>query len=233
MSSVPMPTSTRKHIQSARRMQGIFELRRPQRLLLATTVGRLLLVPILIAAFMKQPIITMAALALFIVTDIYDGVLARTYRADDTSRRALDSMVDRVAIDSCLVSACLVGVLPLPLLCGFVVRDIYLAVLCGHMMRERKVAIKADWLYRSLNLSVAAWAVAAPFVSANTRVLLAFFLLVFSMLVAADLTLLVKRVLAGPRTLRDSVLNATDLRQGLFADVSRSPAGATAPHAQA
>jgi phosphatidylglycerophosphate synthase len=143
---------------------------------------------------------------LFIVADVYDGVLARRRDADGPARRALDSIVDRLAIDACLIGACASGMLPLPLLCGFLARDVYLALLCRRMVRERRVAIKADWLYRSLNLAVAAWGMTAPFVFAEGRVALGAALLAFSLLVARDLNRAVRLVLSAPPRLRNNDL---------------------------
>ncbi|HEX2086949.1 MAG TPA: CDP-alcohol phosphatidyltransferase family protein, partial [Solirubrobacteraceae bacterium] len=61
--------------------------------LLALTLGRLLLVPVIIVSFDVVPLVTTAALAIFIAADLYDGVLARQLDADDTARRTLDTLV--------------------------------------------------------------------------------------------------------------------------------------------
>jgi hypothetical protein len=102
--------------------------------------------------------------------------------------------------------------MPLPILCALLARDAYLALLCRRMMSERQVAIKADWLYRSLNLAVAAWAIAIPFVSADLRVGLALILLIYSLVVALDLAHGVRTVLNAPPRLRDVVVDAGWLR---------------------
>lgn len=181
--------------------------------LTAVTVGRLVLVPVIIASFIVSPPITTAALLLFITADVYDGVIARRHKADGSARRALDSIVDRIAIDACLLAACVSGALPLPILCAFLARDLYLTFLCHGMMAERRVAIKADWLYRSLNLGVAAWAIAIPFISSAVRVGFAVSLLALSVIVAADLVRAVRIVRCAPPDFRNVVVDAGWLRR--------------------
>jgi phosphatidylglycerophosphate synthase len=181
--------------------------------LTALTVGRLLFVPVIIASFTVSALVTTLALVLFIAADVYDGVVARRLNADGPGRRALDSIVDRLAIDACLIGAYFSRAMPLPILCVLLARDAYLALLCQRMMSQRQVAIKADWLYRSLNLAVAAWAIMSPFVSANLRVGLALLLLVFSLVVACDLARGVRTVLNSPPRLRDVVIDAGWLRR--------------------
>jgi phosphatidylglycerophosphate synthase len=182
-------------------------------MLVASTAGRLLLVPIIIATFLGSPVITTAAIALFVIGDVYDGVLARHLTRDDARRRALDSAVDRIAIDSCLIGACIAGALPFALLAAFLARDAYCAFLCARMLRETSVAIKADWVYRGLNLGVAAWAIAVPFISHGAGEVLAVLLLAASAAVAYDLTRLVRRVRSSSASLRDSVVPAGVLRK--------------------
>jgi phosphatidylglycerophosphate synthase len=188
----------------------------------AVTVSRLALVPAIIASFMVSPALTTFALLLFIAADVLDGVLARRYDADGPARRALDSIIDRVAIDACLVGAWLSGALPLAILCLLLVRDLYLAYLCRKMIMLRGVAIKADWLYRSLNIAVAVWAISAPFVSEEVRGTLAVALLGFSVVVAYDLHRLVKVVLGAPHGLRNTVVDAGWLRAGALTSGSSS-----------
>jgi phosphatidylglycerophosphate synthase len=203
---------------SSRSLSGIHGRRsrshalRSDRLLLGFTVGRLALIPGVVASFLVSPAITTAFLLLFIAADVFDGVLARRFEADGPSRRALDSIVDRIAIDACLVAAWVSGAMPLLILCGLLARDLYLAVLCRKMVRERGVAIKADWLYRSLNLGVAAWALLAPFISQGGRTVLAVALLGFSLIVARDLKNSISKILQASPELRNVVVGADVLR---------------------
>ena len=165
---------------------------------------------------MVAPVVTTAALVAFVSLDVYDGVLARRLGADGLGRRALDSTVDRVAIDGCLIGAWAVGALPVVVLAALLARDAYCAVICARMMHRRRTAIKADWLYRSLNLSVAAWAIAAPFAGATGRTAAAVAVLLFSSSVAADLTRLVGAVLRAPAHVHDTVVAAATARSRQF-----------------
>jgi phosphatidylglycerophosphate synthase len=180
----------------------------------AVTLARLSAIPVILLTFLAQPVITTAAIAIFVIADVYDGVLARRRRRDDAMRRALDSAVDRVAIDVCFAGAYVAGALPLPLLLAFLARDIFLTALCAYVVHARRVIVKADWLYRALNLSVAAWAVAAPIVGSSARMWLAVALLAFSLVVARDLLRAVRSILASPPSVRDLVLDAGALRAG-------------------
>lgn len=188
--------------------------RNPSRMLTVLTTARLVLVPVLIATFMVHPGVTTVFLVLFMAADLYDGVLARQLSADGPQRRAMDSIVDRIAIDSCLVAAFIYGALPAILLFGFLARDFYCAVLCARMMRQRRVAIKADVVYRGLNFSIAVWALSAPFVSAGARTAFAAVVFVASIAVAFDLTRSVRIVLNARPELSHQVIDADLLRKG-------------------
>jgi len=179
--------------------------------LLAWTLGRLGLVPVVIGAFVISPPLTAVALMVFVAADLYDGVLARDLDADGPSRRVLDSLVDRIAIWSVLVAVSLAGYLP-PLLLGLlVIRDLYCALWCYRMLSTRNIAIRADWLYRTLNLMLAGWVVIAPLIGSTSRSVAFIAILAFSVLVAVDLRRCVVRVLTTP-SVRDAVLGASALR---------------------
>jgi phosphatidylglycerophosphate synthase len=181
-------------------------------LLMGITVGRLALIPVIALSFMASPLITSVGLLAFMFSDLFDGILARSTGDDGPRRRAVDSIVDRVAIDACLVAAAVTGAMPPLLVCAFLARDLYCAVLCAGMMRERWVAIKADLLYRGLNCGIAAWALAAPFLSSGGRLASALLLFAVSLVAAADLTRSVRLVRRAPATVRDRVIAAADLR---------------------
>jgi phosphatidylglycerophosphate synthase len=183
-----------------------------QRLLTGITVGRIALIPVIAVSFMASPAITSVSLLAFMFADLFDGILARSAGNDGPRRRAVDSTVDRIAIDTCLVAAAVAGAMPLLLVCAFLARDIYCAVLCARMMSERWVAIKADLLYRSLNCGIAGWALAAPFLSTGGRQAGAMVLLAVSLVVAADLTRSVRLVRQAPLAVCDRVIAAADLR---------------------
>jgi phosphatidylglycerophosphate synthase len=180
--------------------------------LLAWTVGRLVLVPIVIAAFVVSPLLAAVTLTVFVIADLYDGVLARELDADGPSRRVLDSLVDRISIWSVYLAVSLAGFLPPLLLLLLFARDLYCGLWCYRMVRARNVAIRADWMYRSLNLMLAVWVIVAPLVSNASRSYLFVGILAFSLLVAADLRRNIGRVLASPSSVRDAVLSAGGLR---------------------
>ena len=180
--------------------------------LAALTLARLLLVPVIVLSFMKSPLLTCAAITGFVLADIYDGVLARRNGSDGPRRRALDSMVDRIGIDAGMVGAYLAGVLPLPLLIALIARDLYCAAICARMMHRWGAAIKADWVYRSLNAAVALGAMVAPFISPTLWVALTCGLLVAAMIVAVDLTRLVRSVESASPRIRGRVLPAGEIR---------------------
>jgi phosphatidylglycerophosphate synthase len=184
---------------------------RPELMLATLTLGRLSLVPVIMLSFMGRPFLAASALILFIAVDICDGVLARIYSADGPRRRALDSLVDRVAIDACMISACVIGELPVLLLLGLLARDAYCAAICTRMVYKQNVVIKADWLYRALNLCVAAGGIVGPLLSRSLWVSLAGVLLILSIGVAVDLTRSVR--LVETSNVRDTVLGAGALRR--------------------
>jgi phosphatidylglycerophosphate synthase len=184
-------------------------------LLQAMTVGRIALIPVIAISFMAAPAVTSVALILFMFADLFDGIVARRRGDDGPRRRAVDSTIDRVAIDACFVAAAVTGAMPLLLVCAFLARDLYCGAICALMMAERRVAIKADLLYRGLNCVLAGWALAAPFLSANGRLAGALALFAASLLVAADLTASVRKVRRAPAVVRDKVISATALRRGL------------------
>ena len=177
------------------------------------TVGRLLLIPLVVVTFATRPLVTAAALGLFIGLDVYDGVLGRRRGGDGPSRRALDSIVDRFAIHVVYVALTLEGFFPPVLLACMLLRDAYCAYQCSRMMRARWVAIRADWMYKLLNLSLAGWVATAPFIGSTPRTALAVVVLGYSVVVAADLTLAVRKVLTLPRHLDCVVIPAGALRQ--------------------
>lgn len=193
-----------------------------RRALRAVTLARLLLVPPIIVTFMADAWVSMACLAVFMVADLSDGVIARLLDQDDVNRRAIDSVVDRLAIDACLIGATAKGVLPLPFLIAFLARDAYCSTICVRMVRRVGVVVKADLAYRGLNFSIAVWALLVPFISPSLRVGLAATILLASLLIAADLTRCVRVVLARGPSPGATVLAPRDLRRA-----SKSPR----PHA--
>jgi phosphatidylglycerophosphate synthase len=180
--------------------------------LAAFTIVRLGLIPPVIVTFMVHPMATAAFLGVFMVADLYDGVLARRFDADGPGRRALDSVVDRVAIDSCLIAAWAAGAMPGWVLLGLLARDLYCGGLCMWMLVRRRAAIKVDLLYRGLSFLIAVWALAAPFVTQTARTASAIALLGLATVVAADLTRLVRRAVRSTGDVAGQAIPAGALR---------------------
>lgn len=180
--------------------------------LLALTLGRLLLLPVIILSFDTVPAMTAAALTVFIAADLYDGIAARQLDADDVARRVLDTLVDRLSIWPVYIAVTFAGFLPVALLALFAARDSYCGYLCFRLVNARDVAIRADWMYRSLNLMLAGWIVLAPFASSDTRASLFVAILAYSALVAVNLRRSVRVVFRMPATVRSTVISATALR---------------------
>jgi phosphatidylglycerophosphate synthase len=182
------------------------------RALLAITLGRLFFVPIIIVSFDAVPAVTTAALAIFIAADLYDGVLARRLEADDTARRTLDTIVDRLSIWPVYIAITAWGYLAVPLLAVFAVRELFAAYWCQRVLRERDVVLRADWMYRTLNLMLAGWVILAPFESAAQRNALFGVVLLFSAVVAFDVMRSLRSVLTMPPGIRSVVIPAGELR---------------------
>lgn len=201
--------------------------RRIAHLLTAFTIARLAFIPPVAITFMADPAVTAACLGAFMIADLYDGVLARRFDADGPRRRALDSVVDRIAIDVCLVAAYAAGAMPLVVLVGLLARDLYCSALCAWMFRRRRAAIGADLLYRGLSFLVAVWALAAPFMTQTGRTVAAAALLGLAVAVAIDLTRGVRQVIASPQDLAGRVIPAGALRARRAWRTRRVPARAT------
>jgi phosphatidylglycerophosphate synthase len=183
------------------------------RVLVLVTVGRFVLIPVVVITFAAQPVITAMALSLFVGLDIYDGILGRQRGGDGPSRRALDSIVDRLAIHTVYIALALKGFFLPELLAFMLLRDAYCAYQCSRIMRARWVAIRADGMYKLLNLSLAGWVVIAPFITRTLQEGLAILILSYSVVVAGDLTLAVRKVLALPHHFDCSVISAGALRR--------------------
>jgi len=180
--------------------------------LLTLTLGRLFFVPVIILSFDRAPAVTAGALVAFILLDLYDGVLARQQNADDPPRRVLDTVVDRLSIWPVYVAITLLGFLPPILLLLFFARDLYCAYWCHRILTAREVVIRADWMYRSLNLMLAGWVIAAPFLQAPILNALFVGILGFSVAVALDLKRSAVTILRKPAHVRSAVLPAGALR---------------------
>jgi phosphatidylglycerophosphate synthase len=186
------------------------------------TVGRLALIPLVLLWLSTAPLLSGLALLIFIVADIYDGVIGRRRGTDGASRRALDSIVDRLAIDTVLVAMAVRGYLPAEMLALILARDAYCAHQCSRLS-ARWVAVRADWMYKTLNLSLAAWVLVAGQLTADARVAFIGVIFAYSLIVAVDLTRAVQGVLALPENIRRTVISAGILRAARRASSEPTP----------
>lgn len=157
-----------------------------QRTFVLATVARLVLVPVIVIGFIKEPLVGSAAIAVFAVADLIDGIVARRLGADDHVRRAADSAIDRVAINAGLIAACIAGALPPVLLAAFLLRDLICGAFAAWLLQSYGVVIKGDIFYRLLTGSFAAWALAAPLIDGPSRTIGAGAVLALSLAVAVD-----------------------------------------------
>ena len=139
----------------------------PRSLLVLTSWDRTaLFVPIIIVSFDRAPLVTTLALAIFIAADLYDGVLARELDADDTAQRTLDTAVDRLSISTLSASRSPSGA---SCRSGFA-RDlrgargrIYRLLVPARAPRARRRHSRATGCTADLNLMLAGWVIAAPY----------------------------------------------------------------------
>jgi phosphatidylglycerophosphate synthase len=180
--------------------------------ILTMTIGRVLVVPIVMLTYDRLQFVTALALAVFVAVDLYDGVLARALDADDVTRRVLDTAVDRASIYPVYIWLTVTGRLPLVLLLVLFAREAYCAYWGHILLRRRAVVVKADWLYRSFNLMLAAWVIAAPYLGLALGAAVFAAIMVYSLPVARDLGRSVRTVLALPPAFANVVLPAGYLR---------------------
>jgi phosphatidylglycerophosphate synthase len=177
------------------------------------TAMRLVLLPVLVTSFMVEPLVTTAALLLFVAADVADGVVARRLSADGFLRRATDSTIDRIAINSCLIAACAKGALPWLILLGFLLRDVWCAGVGTRVMTVRRVVITGDLYYRALAGSFAIWGLAAPWMTSGARSAFAGAILGVAVVLAIDFTRAARFVLAADRGLKPGTISVVHVRQ--------------------
>ncbi|HEX4033601.1 MAG TPA: CDP-alcohol phosphatidyltransferase family protein [Solirubrobacteraceae bacterium] len=184
------------------------------RTLSLVTVGRLTLVPLIATTFLVNTLVCDAALAVFMVFDLADGLIARRLAADTSLRRATDSVVDRLAIGICLVAGYTAGAVPVAVLAALIFRDLYCGCLGGILLRERGVVLRGDLVYRALTGAFGVWAFLVPAVSSVLAHDMIGAILVASLLVAADYHRCARRILSAPLELRDRLVSVSEVRAG-------------------
>lgn len=82
------------------------------------TIGRILLIPVLIAGILKldsgwqaSPYLVVAVMGLFMIvcaTDYFDGLLARRWGVTSDFGRMIDPIADKLLVAGCLIAICIV-----------------------------------------------------------------------------------------------------------------------------
>lgn len=194
-------------------IRAVHDVRKSPTLVLVT-VGRLFLVPLIVVSIgAGDRVFTAVALTAFVVADYFDGVVARRRTGDGPTRRAIDSISDRLAIWAVYLTMTIVGYLPLVLFLVLLARDIYCALQVCRLMRSRYVAIGADWPYRVLNGLLALWVIFAPRLPGGVRAAAFVGLLTLGAFVMMDLRRAVRQILAAPGYVSGIVVPAGDLRK--------------------
>lgn len=150
------------------------------------TVGRLALAVAAVHATVGgRPWVAVALIAVFVVIDIYDGVLARSFGIETGLRRGLDGVIDKVSIHLVALFVCTTLPGGIWIWACLLARDIAQALIGGLVLgRLRVVAAGAKW-HRAFTLLVAIWGTAA-IVSGDTVRLLAYLMLAIGLLSLVD-----------------------------------------------
>ncbi len=186
---------------------------RSDRLLAGFTIGRVVLLPPMIALLISHDQVpAVALLGIFLVIDHFDGVIARRRGADGPARRTLDSATDHLAIWSVYAAMTAMSYAALPVVAILAIRDVYCAAQCRALLRERFVAIGADLPYKGLSALLAAWVAAAPVLSPTARTTALAFIALLAVAVALDLRRAIAQVSRMPVTTGSTVISAADLR---------------------
>lgn len=152
----------------------------------AITVGRLALAGLAIWMILHgQGVLAVLVIAVFVVIDIYDGVIARSQGLENGTRRFLDGAVDKASVHMVAAVVCLSVDGALIFWVALIVRDVAQAVIGGWILaRHRVIAAGAKW-HRSYTLAVAAWG-AAMIISGEPFTFLAVVALALGVVTLAD-----------------------------------------------
>ncbi|GHG43785.1 hypothetical protein GCM10012320_08060 [Sinomonas cellulolyticus] len=122
------------------------------------TVGRLLLSAFMLTAIRdSEAFLAVVLLAIFVVVDIYDGVVARQFNLETGLRRGLDGFIDKVSIHVIAGFVCMGTRGGLVIWLIIIGRDICQAAVGAWVLyRKRVIAAGAKW-HRAFTLSIAVW----------------------------------------------------------------------------
>jgi phosphatidylglycerophosphate synthase len=130
-------------------------------LVVAVTVGRIAIAAwILVAWVWKLPIISVLALAVFVLVDVLDGVIARAMYVETAARRALDGVIDKLSIHLVAVIVCLATPQDLWIWGVIAARDVLQgAIGAWVILRVRVIAAGAPW-HGAYTSAIALWGAA-------------------------------------------------------------------------
>jgi phosphatidylglycerophosphate synthase len=122
------------------------------------TVGRIALAAGIVMAWTRGlDVAAVACLAVFVLVDILDGVVARWLGLESAIRRGLDGVVDKVSIHLVAVIVCTMIPGALWIWVAIAVRDVIQAVIALYVaVSVRVVAAGAKW-HRSYTSAIAVW----------------------------------------------------------------------------
>ncbi len=126
------------------------------------TVGRFPLAVLTVVAFQREwGILAVAVLGAFVILDIFDGVIARSFGMETALRRGLDGVIDKASVHLVAAFVCMWldgGLVVWLILIG---RDLVQALLGGWLLvKLRVVAAGAKW-HRWYTSAIAVWGGAA------------------------------------------------------------------------
>ena len=129
-----------------------------QALVIAVTVGRIAIAAwILVAWVWKLPIVAVLALAVFVLVDVLDGVIARALNVETAARRALDGVIDKLSIHLVAAIVCLATPQDLWIWAVIAARDVVQGVIGARVIiRDRVIAAGAPW-HRAYTSAIALW----------------------------------------------------------------------------
>ena len=124
-------------------------------LVIALTVSRILLALALVLAILESSARSVGWLALVVLFDIADGVMARMFNADDWVRRLLDVVVDKLTIHAAFIAACTLDPRFFSLYAPILVRDCLVMGGYWHLLFSRRVQFRGTALHKLGSLSCA------------------------------------------------------------------------------
>lgn len=127
-------------------------------LVLSATLVRIPMAALLTVTIVADSVgLSWALIVLYVLTDIADGQIARTFDCDDALRRAVDVIIDRVSIHVFLLACCLMLGTGWIVFAGLLLRDLAHGLYSARLLQARNlVVVGAKW-HSIYGLSIAAY----------------------------------------------------------------------------